>query len=72
MKCWNQGFCGAMGNYKFEHLNSINLKHYNQTCSNDHLCKTTNAESAHGTIIQTRITCKKIPFINIDFGMALK
>ena len=35
-----------MGNYTFEHLNSINLKHYNQTCSNDHLCKMTNAESA--------------------------
>ena len=35
-----------MGNCAFEHLNSINLKHYNQTCSNDHLCKTTNAESA--------------------------
>ena len=34
-----------MGNYTFEHLNSINLKHYSQTCSNDHLCKTTNAES---------------------------
>ena len=33
-------------NYKFEHLNSINLKHYSQTCSNDHLCKVTNAESA--------------------------
>ena len=31
------------------HLNiwtKINLKHYSQTCSNDHLCKTTNAESA--------------------------
>ena len=24
----------------------INLKYYNQTCSNDHLCKMTNAESA--------------------------
>ena len=24
----------------------MNLKHYSQTCSNDHLCKTTNAESA--------------------------
>ena len=35
-----------MGNCTFEHLNSINLKHYNQICSNDHLCKTTNAESA--------------------------
>ena len=34
-----------MGNYTFEHLNSINLKHYNQICSNDHRCKTTNAES---------------------------
>ena len=29
-----------------EHLNSVNLKHYSETCSNDHLCKTTNAESA--------------------------
>ena len=35
-----------MGNYTFEHLNSINLKHYSETCSNDHICKTTNAESA--------------------------
>ena len=34
-----------MGNYTFEHLNSINLKHYGQTCSKDHLCQTTNAES---------------------------
>ena len=42
----NQGFCGALGNYTFEHLNSVNLKHYSQTCSNEHLCKTTNAESA--------------------------
>ena len=32
-------FCGAMGNYTFEHLNSINLKHYSQTCSNEHLSK---------------------------------
>ena len=36
-----------MGNYTFDHLNSINLRHYSQTCPNDHLCKTTNAESAH-------------------------
>ena len=35
-----------MGNYIFEHLNSINLKGYSQTCSNDHLCKTNNADSA--------------------------
>ena len=35
-----------MGNYIFEHLNPINLKDYSQTCSNDHLCKTTNADSA--------------------------
>ena len=35
-----------MGNYTFEHLNSINLKHYSQTCSNHHLCKMTNAQSA--------------------------
>ena len=35
-----------MGNYTVEHLNSINLKHYSQTYPNDHLCKTTNAESA--------------------------
>ena len=38
-----------MGNYTFEHLNSINLKHYSETCSKDHLCKTTNAESAQAT-----------------------
>ena len=36
----------AMRNYTFEHLNSIKLKHYSQTCSNDHLCKITNVESA--------------------------
>ena len=46
MQWWNQGFCGAMRNYTFEYLNSINLKHCSQTSSNDHLCKTTNAESA--------------------------
>ena len=34
-----------MRNYTFEHLNSINLKHYSKTCSNDNLCKLTNAES---------------------------
>ena len=34
-----------MGNYTIEHLNSFNLKHYSQTCSNDLLCKTTNTES---------------------------
>ena len=46
MQWWNQGFCGAMENYTLvEHLNSINLKHYSETCSKDHLCKTTNAES---------------------------
>ena len=28
------------------HLNSVNLKHYSQTCLNEHLCKTMNAESA--------------------------
>ena len=31
------------------HLNiwtKINFKYYSQTCSNDHLCKATNAESA--------------------------
>ena len=28
MKWWNQRFCGAKGNYTFEHLNSISLKHY--------------------------------------------
>ena len=33
-----------MENYTLvEHLNSINLKHYSETCSNDHICKTTNA-----------------------------
>ena len=36
---------GVMGNYTFEHLNSINLKHYGQTCLKDHLCQTTNAKS---------------------------
>ena len=46
MSWWNQEFCGAMGNYIFEHLKSINLKHYDQTCSNNHLWETTNAESA--------------------------
>ena len=36
-----------MENYTLvEHLNSINLKHYSETWSNDHLCKTTKAESA--------------------------
>ena len=35
-----------MGNYTFEHLNSVNLKHSSQTCSNNHLCKTTKAEPA--------------------------
>ena len=39
-----------MGNYTFEHLNSINLKHYSQTCSNNHLCKTTYAESAQANL----------------------
>ena len=34
-----------MGNYTFEHLNSIDLKHYSQTCSNGHLCKASNADS---------------------------
>ena len=38
-----------MGNYKYEHLNSINLKHYSQTCSNDHICQMTNAESAQAS-----------------------
>ena len=38
-----------MENYTFaEHLNSVNLKHYSETYSNDHICKTTNAESAQG------------------------
>ena len=50
---WNQGFCGAMENYALvEHLNSVNLKHYSETCSNDHLCKTTNAESAQANSCQ--------------------
>ena len=35
-----------MENYTSKHLNSMNLKHCSQTCSNGHLCKTTNAESA--------------------------
>ena len=34
-----------MGKYTFEHMNSFNLKHYSQTCLNNLLCKTTNAES---------------------------
>ena len=35
-----------MENYTLvEHLNSINLKHYSETRSNDDLRKTTNAES---------------------------
>ena len=46
MQWWNQRFCIAMGNYTFEHLNSINLKRYSQICSNHHPCKMTNAESA--------------------------
>ena len=29
-----------------DNILTINLKHCSQTCSNDHLCKTTNAESA--------------------------
>ena len=29
----------------FKHLNSINLNHYSQACSNERLSKTTNAES---------------------------
>ena len=37
----------AMENYTLiEHLNSVNLKHYSETYSNDPLYKTTNAESA--------------------------
>ena len=33
-----------MENYTLvEQVNSINLKHYSEICSNDHLCKTTNA-----------------------------
>ena len=40
-----------MGNYTFEHLNSINLKHYSH--SNDHLCQTTNAESAQTIPVQS-------------------
>ena len=40
-----EGFCGAMGNFAFEHLNTTNLKHYSQTCSNDHFYQTANAES---------------------------
>ena len=42
-----------MGNYTFEHLNSINLKHYSETCSNEDLCKTTNAEYAKQIPIQS-------------------
>ena len=37
-----------------EHLNSINLKHYSETCSNEQLCKMTNAESAQANSHQTQ------------------
>ena len=36
----------SYGKLYFEHLNLINWKRYSQTCSKDHLCTTTNAESA--------------------------
>ena len=40
-------FFEAMENYRLvEHLNPIHLRHYSETCSKDHLCKMTNAESA--------------------------
>ena len=42
-----------MGNYTFEHLNSINLMHYSQVCSNCHLCKITNAESTQANCCPT-------------------
>ena len=52
-----------MENYTLvEHLNSINLKHYSETCSNDHLCKTTNAESAQANSHQT--TSVKRPMLS--------
>ena len=43
-----------MENYTLvEHLNSINLKHYSETCSNNPLCKMTNAESTQANSRQT-------------------
>ena len=45
-----------MRNYTFEHLNSINLKQYIQTCSNDHLYKETNAESAQEILVQSLLS----------------
>ena len=56
MLWWNQGFCGTMGNYTFEHLNSVNLKHHSQTCSNNHLCQTTTAESAQANTRQSLLS----------------
>ena len=50
-----------MGNYTFEHQNSINLKHYSQTCSNEELCKTTNAEPVQAN--STKISTKAEQFI---------
>ena len=52
------------GNYTFEHLNSINLKHYSQTCSNNYLFKMSNAESTQGnfcSIITMYKTCLMRP-----------
>ena len=54
-----------MGNYAFEHLNSINLKRYSQTCSNNHLCKLTKTESSKQIPIQVllhkKTTCLMQP-----------
>ena len=50
-----------MENYTLvEHLNSINLEYYSETCSNDHLCKMTNAESTKANSRQI-ITLKTRP-----------
>ena len=49
-----------MENYTIEHLNSLNLKHYSQTCSNNLLYKTTNTESTQAnscTIITVQGHC---------------
>ena len=56
-----------MGNYIFEHLNLLNLKHYSQTCSNNLLCKTTNAESAQANS-RTIVTVQddRLPNANSD------
>ena len=39
----NSGTKDIVELWEIIHLNSINLEHYSQTCSNEHLCKTTSA-----------------------------